>query len=236
MDGELHHAMHPGSLPVLALRPEATWRRLGAGALDELPCMTSWKLGRCAKAEVSTGKVQIPPTPEFWQPQYRLEHYSPLPSVNKVLRNTPRTQSGTQHSLAKRLGPPSTPSLPKPASASNHPTAGPLPCAALASPFAHLGIPSFLVPRSSRRRPRPRPRRRTTRSQAPGPIPSPFRCKSAAMATLGDDLLGTVNKLQDLVFNTIGNDSLDLPQIVRGHVPRCATLPGHGMLTIPLLC
>jgi dynamin 1-like protein len=35
------------------------------------------------------------------------------------------------------------------------------------------------------------------------------------MATLGDDLLGTVNKLQDLVFNTIGNDSLDLPQIVR---------------------
>jgi len=24
-----------------------------------------------------------------------------------------------------------------------------------------------------------------------------------------------VNKLQDLVFNTIGNDSLDLPQIVR---------------------
>jgi dynamin 1-like protein len=34
------------------------------------------------------------------------------------------------------------------------------------------------------------------------------------MATLGDDLLGTVNKLQDLVFNTIGNDSLDLPQIV----------------------
>ena len=35
-----------------------------------------------------------------------------------------------------------------------------------------------------------------------------------AMATLGDDLLNTVNKLQDLVFNTIGNDSLDLPQIV----------------------
>jgi dynamin 1-like protein len=34
------------------------------------------------------------------------------------------------------------------------------------------------------------------------------------MTTLGDDLLGTVNKLQDLVFNTIGNDSLDLPQIV----------------------
>ena len=35
------------------------------------------------------------------------------------------------------------------------------------------------------------------------------------MAALGDDLLGIVNKLQDLVFNTIGNDSLDLPQIVR---------------------
>jgi dynamin 1-like protein len=40
------------------------------------------------------------------------------------------------------------------------------------------------------------------------------------MATLGDDLLGTVNKLQDLVFNTIGNDSLDLPQIVGGPVSR----------------
>lgn len=35
------------------------------------------------------------------------------------------------------------------------------------------------------------------------------------MASLGDSLLQTVNKLQDLVFNTIGNDSLDLPQIVR---------------------
>lgn len=34
------------------------------------------------------------------------------------------------------------------------------------------------------------------------------------MTSLGDDLLNTVNKLQDLVFNTIGNDSLDLPQIV----------------------
>ncbi|KAL9038771.1 MAG: hypothetical protein Q9214_005149 [Letrouitia sp. 1 TL-2023] len=34
------------------------------------------------------------------------------------------------------------------------------------------------------------------------------------MAALGEDLLGVVNKLQDLVFNTIGNDSLDLPQIV----------------------
>jgi hypothetical protein len=38
--------------------------------------------------------------------------------------------------------------------------------------------------------------------------------KTVAMAALGDDLLSTVNKLQDLVFNTIGNDSLDLPQIV----------------------
>ena len=34
------------------------------------------------------------------------------------------------------------------------------------------------------------------------------------MAALGEELLSTVNKLQDLVFNTIGNDSLDLPQIV----------------------
>ncbi|KAK5174409.1 Dynamin- GTPase protein [Saxophila tyrrhenica] len=34
------------------------------------------------------------------------------------------------------------------------------------------------------------------------------------MAALGEDLLGVVNRLQDLVFNTIGNDSLDLPQIV----------------------
>ena len=40
------------------------------------------------------------------------------------------------------------------------------------------------------------------------------------MAALGEDLLGTVNKLQDLVFNTIGNDSLDLPQIV---------CPTHGI-------
>lgn len=36
------------------------------------------------------------------------------------------------------------------------------------------------------------------------------------MTALGEDLLSTVNKLQDLVFNTIGSDSLDLPQIVRG--------------------
>ncbi|KYK55969.1 dynamin-2 [Drechmeria coniospora] len=43
---------------------------------------------------------------------------------------------------------------------------------------------------------------------------SPFRLVLAAMAALGDDLLSTVNKLQDLVFNTIGSDSLDLPQIV----------------------
>ncbi|KJY00017.1 dynamin GTPase Dnm1 like protein [Zymoseptoria brevis] len=34
------------------------------------------------------------------------------------------------------------------------------------------------------------------------------------MAAFGEELLGVVNKLQDLVFNTIGNDSLDLPQIV----------------------
>jgi len=35
------------------------------------------------------------------------------------------------------------------------------------------------------------------------------------MASLGEELLNIVNRLQDLVFNTIGNDSLDLPQIVR---------------------
>ena len=34
------------------------------------------------------------------------------------------------------------------------------------------------------------------------------------MANFGEDLLNIVNRLQDLVFNTIGNDSLDLPQIV----------------------
>jgi hypothetical protein len=34
------------------------------------------------------------------------------------------------------------------------------------------------------------------------------------MASLGEELLNVVNRLQDLVFNTIGNDSLDLPQIV----------------------
>ena len=39
------------------------------------------------------------------------------------------------------------------------------------------------------------------------------------MASLGENLLGVVNKLQDLVFNTIGNDSLDLPQIVRRGYP-----------------
>jgi dynamin 1-like protein len=38
------------------------------------------------------------------------------------------------------------------------------------------------------------------------------------MASLGEELLNVVNKLQDLVFNTIGNDSLDLPQIVGLHL------------------
>lgn len=46
------------------------------------------------------------------------------------------------------------------------------------------------------------------------------------MAALGEDLLGVVNKLQDLVFNTIGNDSLDLPQIV-GFIP-IYRLSSHG--------
>jgi len=44
------------------------------------------------------------------------------------------------------------------------------------------------------------------------------------MASLGEDLLGIVNKLQDLVFNTIGNDSLDLPQIVSQLGPCSVTL------------
>lgn len=33
------------------------------------------------------------------------------------------------------------------------------------------------------------------------------------MSTL-EDLIPLVNKLQDLVFNTIGTDTLDLPQVV----------------------
>jgi dynamin 1-like protein len=33
------------------------------------------------------------------------------------------------------------------------------------------------------------------------------------MASL-EDLIPVVNKLQDLVFNTIGSDTLDLPQVV----------------------
>ena len=45
------------------------------------------------------------------------------------------------------------------------------------------------------------------------------------MASLGEDLLGVVNKLQDLVFNTIGNDSLDLPQIVRFQRPMLPSCP-----------
>ena len=44
------------------------------------------------------------------------------------------------------------------------------------------------------------------------------------MASLGEELLNVVNKLQDLVFNTIGNDSLDLPQIVRPAHPALGAL------------
>ena len=44
------------------------------------------------------------------------------------------------------------------------------------------------------------------------------------MASLGEELLNVVNKLQDLVFNTIGNDSLDLPQIVRPALPALGAL------------
>jgi hypothetical protein len=50
------------------------------------------------------------------------------------------------------------------------------------------------------------------------------------MAALGDDLLAIVNKLQDLVFNTIGNDSLDLPQIV------CTIPHGHCAPLFFLTC
>jgi hypothetical protein len=56
------------------------------------------------------------------------------------------------------------------------------------------------------------------------------------MASLGEDLLGIVNKLQDLVFNTIGNDSLDLPQIVSELAPNSITLTHLNSLffnTIP---
>ena len=48
------------------------------------------------------------------------------------------------------------------------------------------------------------------------------------MASLGEDLLGIVNKLQDLVFNTIGNDSLDLPQIVSQLAPKFRNRAYHG--------
>lgn len=51
------------------------------------------------------------------------------------------------------------------------------------------------------------------------------------MASLGEDLLGVVNKLQDLVFNTIGNDSLDLPQIVRCDIT--AACSAHAANSIP---
>lgn len=61
------------------------------------------------------------------------------------------------------------------------------------------------------------------------------------MAALGEDLLGTVNKLQDLVFNTIGNDSLDLPQIVCMIIAAAAAAPSYypsprtSMLTLRAL-
>lgn len=58
---------------------------------------------------------------------------------------------------------------------------------------------------------------------SPSAIPS---TRTRKMASLGEDLLGVVNKLQDLVFNTIGNDSLDLPQIV--------LMPHHAHRRIPI--
>lgn len=168
----LHQMSWTGScimpcIPVLCqawrcgLRPEATWKHGGLGvALDELPCMTSWKLGRCAKAEVSTAKFKSRPLQNFGNHSTGLSTILPS-QVNQVLRNTPRTRSRTQHSLTKRLGPPSTPSLLKslglqPPDSWSPPLCST--CVSLCSP----GDP--LVPRSSRRqpRPRPRPRRRTT--------------------------------------------------------------------------
>lgn len=53
------------------------------------------------------------------------------------------------------------------------------------------------------------------------------------MAALGEDLLGIVNKLQDLVFNTIGSDSLDLPQIVRTALGRSRS-PGSFISNLTL--
>jgi hypothetical protein len=50
------------------------------------------------------------------------------------------------------------------------------------------------------------------------------------MASLSEDLLITVNKLQDLVFNTIGNDSLDLPQIVSSYGKHDNYLKGANIL------
>lgn len=55
--------------------------------------------------------------------------------------------------------------------------------------------------------------------------------RNSVMASLGEELLNIVNRLQDLVFNTIGNDSLDLPQIVR-----CPTrLPERSPRRVPTL-
>ena len=64
------------------------------------------------------------------------------------------------------------------------------------------------------------PRQEGKLDRRPRPDPTPPDIARARhphrdnMASFGEDLLHTVNKLQDLVFNTIGSDSLDLPQIV----------------------
>lgn len=34
------------------------------------------------------------------------------------------------------------------------------------------------------------------------------------MSSTFEDLIPVVNKLQDLVFNTIGSDTIDLPQVI----------------------
>ena len=68
--------------------------------------------------------------------------------------------------------------------------------------------------------------RRDANLNLPNPSPRvPFRQQRPPnMASLGEELLNVVNKLQDLVFNTIGNDSLDLPQIVRPAFPALGAL------------
>lgn len=56
----------------------------------------------------------------------------------------------------------------------------------------------------------------STATLAPTTPPNPEGKALAAAPPAGmmDELIPLVNRLQDLVFNTIGNDTLDLPQVV----------------------